>query len=111
MPLIFTMNNRLADRKVAWLKIRKLIFNNCLHHNLEIKTVIDIIDLQINTEHLSIDDLGRYEVRDGTTGNELSTLFVSHVIVGFLNEINTPLNTVEISWHPEEYDANKEITE
>lgn len=96
-------NNRLGNRKQAWATIRNLVFKNSNTDNPEIRKAIDILDIQMNTEHLSIHDLGRFEVRYKDTNEEVSTLNVAKAIVDFLVEINVPLNKVKISWHPEEH--------
>lgn len=101
------MNNRLANRKTAWMKIRKFLFDN-MHHfkkkRLEIRQAIDVVDVQINNEFMSIHDLGRYEVVDKATDSELFVTRPSKDVIDFLNDNDIPLEQVKINWHPEACD-------
>ena len=58
-------------------------------------------------KHLSIDDLGRVEVIDIQTGNELATFHLAEKVLEFLVALNIPLHTVRLEWFDEEADTEK----
>ena len=51
----------------------------------------------------TIDQMGRIEVRDKTSGNLLFTLRPAEVIVETLTQLDYSLDLIEIEWHPEPY--------
>ena len=55
----------------------------------------------------TIDDLGRVEVIDKQTGNELATFHLAEKVLEFLVALNIPLHTVRLEWFDEEADTEK----
>ena len=55
---------------------------------------------------LTLHDIGRIEIKDRATGNNLTTFHFANQIIEFLEKHNIPLSSVDIEWHEESFDGD-----
>ena len=53
-------------------------------------------------DECTLDDLGRLEVIDIATGNQLATFYEADEVVQYLHKFGIPLSTVKLEWHSED---------